>query len=226
MNKRKAILALLLLVPAPSLGTLCGMVWFPDTALGAGLFAASKVWLFGLPVLWHLLVDRGRISLSPPRHGGWLAALLSGAAISGVILLAYVSLADRFIDRALLIRKMQDVGLASPMIYAGGALYWILVNSVLEEYAWRWFCLAQCRTLMPQAVAVGVAALCFTLHHVIALRVYMSAVAVTLCSLGVFIGGAVWGAMVVRYRSIWPAYVSHAIVDLTIFAIGAYLIFA
>jgi len=46
--RRRAILALALLVPAPSIGTLAAMVLFPGTALGKGLFAASKLWLASL----------------------------------------------------------------------------------------------------------------------------------------------------------------------------------
>jgi hypothetical protein len=29
-----------------------------------------------------------------------------------------------------------------------------------------------------------------------------------------------------RHRSIWPSYVSHVIVDITMFGIGAYILFA
>ena len=65
------MLALVLLVPAPSLGVLAAMVFFPNTAIGALCFAASKLWLFGLPIVWRLVVDREPLSLSPPRHGGF-----------------------------------------------------------------------------------------------------------------------------------------------------------
>ena len=59
----KAVLALILLVPAPSLGTLAGMVLFPHTTLGTALFAAAKVWLLAFPLVWHLCIDRERLSL-------------------------------------------------------------------------------------------------------------------------------------------------------------------
>ena len=58
--RRKAILALALLVPAPISGTLAALVLFPGTALGKGLFAASKLWLFAFPAVWLRLVDRER----------------------------------------------------------------------------------------------------------------------------------------------------------------------
>ena len=77
--------------------------------------------------------------------------------------------------------------------------------------------------MRPAAVVASAA--CFTLHHVIALQVYFAPLAVVLCSIGVFIGGAVWSAMYMRYRSVWPGFVSHAVVDLCIFGLGAWMIF-
>lgn len=38
-------------------------------------------------------------------------------------------------------------------------------------------------------------------------------------SIGVLFG------MVIRYRSIWPGYVSHALVDMCIFGVGAHVLF-
>ena len=86
MKRKRAILALALLVPAPSLGVLAGMILFPGTLLGQGLFAFSKLWLFLLPVLWLKLVDRERLSFSPLRQGGLGLGFLSGCGISLFIL--------------------------------------------------------------------------------------------------------------------------------------------
>jgi membrane protease YdiL (CAAX protease family) len=41
----------------------------------------------------------------------------------------------------------------------------------------------------------------------------------------VFTGGAIWSWLYVRYRSIWPGYLSHAIVDVAVFAVGWWIIF-
>ena len=43
--------------------------------------------------------------------------------------------------------------------------------------------------------------------------------------LGVMIGGLVWSWMYMRYRSIWPGWVSHAIVDVAVFGVGAWVLF-
>ena len=48
---------------------------------------------------------------------------------------------------------------------------------------------------------------------------------VVLGSLGVFIGGVTWSWMYRKYRSVWVPYVSHAMVDIAIFAVGADVLF-
>ena len=219
------MLALFLLVPAPTLGVLAGMILFPNTRLGAVLFGLSKVWLFGLPLAWRLWIDREPVSWSPPRRGGFGVALLSGVLISAAILILFSRLGATVLDRALLAQKMSDVGLGSVPVYLGAAAYWILINSVLEEYVWRWFCVQQCEAFLPARWAVIASALFFTIHHSVALSVYMGPGPVALCSFGIFLGGAVWSLMYIRYRSIWPGYVSHALVDLCIFGLGAAMLF-
>lgn len=220
-----AWLALLLLVPAPSLGVVFGMYLFADSALGRALFALSKVWLFTLPVLWLRFVEKKRFSLSPPRNGGFGAGIISGLIISAAIVGLYVLSGDKFIDKAFFTEKLTLVGLGSLPTYLGGMAYWVMVNSVLEEYVWRWFCVKQCEKIWRKPVAITASALFFTLHHILAMSVFFPPVTVAICSSGVFIGGVIWSAMYIRYRSIWPCYVSHAIVDIAVFGIGASMLF-
>lgn len=223
--KNKAILALILLVPAPSIGTLFGMVIFPNSLAGALIFIASKLWLFGLPVVWLMFVNRTPFSLSPPRHGGFKMGVFSGLLISGILLAMYWALADSFIGKQFLADKVTEIGLGTPSKYVGGALYWILVNSVLEEYVWRWFCVEQCEQFLSKRLAIVCSALFFTLHHIVAVAVFFKPATVVACAIGVFAAGAIWSMMYIRYRSVWPGYISHAIVDLCIFGIGASIVF-
>ncbi len=218
-------MSLVLLVPMPSIGVLSAMVFFPDMALGKAIFTISKAGLLVLPLAWYLWVDKGKVSLSLPRRGGFGVAVMSGSILSAVIIAAYWMLGDYFLDKTMLREKIQTIGLADWWAYTAGAVYWIGVNSVLEEYVWRWFVVRQSGRLFKPLMAVIVSALCFTLHHTIALKVLMPWTATLLCSFGVFFGGAIWSWLYVRYQSIWPGYVSHAIVDLCIFGIGAAMLF-
>jgi membrane protease YdiL (CAAX protease family) len=225
-QRRRAILALGLLVPAPSLGTLTAMVLVPGSPIGSAIFIACKIWLFALPAVWHLWIDRKPVSLSPAKNGGFMMGAITGIAISVAIVSAYSLFGTALLDVTVLRDKVEAMGLANPVYFALGAAYWILINSVLEEYVWRWFCVTKARQLMPKSAAVLVAALFFTLHHIIALSTYFGPVGVAICSAGVFVGGALWGWMYLRYRSIWPPYLSHAIVDVAVFGIGAWVLFA
>jgi membrane protease YdiL (CAAX protease family) len=112
-----------------------------------------------------------------------------------------------------------------PGAYILGAIYWITLNSLAEEYVWRWFVFRKFEILIGGKLAVVAAAAAFTAHHVIVLAAQFNWPITLLGSLGVFTGGAIWSGLYLRYRSVWPCYVSHAIVDAAIFVIGYRLIF-
>src|SRR5512137_348102 len=81
-SKARAAIALLLLLPFPSLGTAASMLWWPGTAFGNGFFLFSKVWIVVLPLLWFVWVERGKVSWSPPQRGGFGVAALLGVLIA------------------------------------------------------------------------------------------------------------------------------------------------
>jgi len=225
MNQR-ALLALLLLVPAPSVGTAAAMFWWPELAIGKILFAASKVWLVLLPVIWMRIVDREPLSWSPPRRGGFGVGVALGLSIALVIFATFaVARHLGAIDAGVVAERAARTGLNRPAVYLAGAIYWITANSLMEEYVWRWFVFRKFEVLLGGPAAVVASALAFTAHHVVALAAQFNWGITLLASLGVFIGGAAWSWLYLRYRSVWPAYVSHAIVDMPIFVIGWWLIF-
>ena len=142
-----------------------------------------------------------------------------------VVLVAFLLVGRRGIDLSHMQTMAAQMGLDSVAIYLLGALYWCTVNSVLEEYVWRWFLFRKCEVLTGGLRAVVLAALLFTVHHFFALIVYFDWPIAALCCLGVFLGGAIWSWLYLRYRSIWPGYLSHAIVDVFIFALGFWIFF-
>ncbi len=225
--RRKALLALCLLIPAPTLGVLFGMIWFPDTPLGTGLFFFCKIWLLTLPLLWRLFVDKKRISLSPTRKDGWLAGIGTGLLIFGVILAFWFLLGPKLINPEFVREKMTAVGLTSLPRYLGMIAYWILINSLLEEYVWRWFVTEKFHTLFRHSwIAIVLSAAAFTLHHIIAMTTFFNGTVTALCALFIFIGGAIWSTLYLRYESIRPAYISHVFADLAIFLIGGRILFS
>lgn len=224
-----ALLALLLSVPIPTLGTYTAMVAFPDAAWAKVLFFVAKLWMLAVPVLWLLWVAKTKPRLPRWSNVGMGAAHVTGVLIFVVILGAYLGFAHRWVDFGAMRERIAEMNLDNAWLYAAGALYWCTINSLLEEYFWRWFTYARLRDLLPgtagNVAAVGLAGLLFTLHHIVALDVYFDWRITTLGSLGVFIGGVTWSALYAKYHNIYAAYVSHVWADLAIFGIGAWLIF-
>ena len=63
------------------------------------------------------------------------------------------------------------------------------------------------------------------LFRSIALDFYFDWRVTLLGSSGVFIGGAIWSWIYLRWRNIYAAYVSHVFADLAVFGVGWYLVF-
>src|SRR5262249_41959418 len=187
-------------------------------------YAVCKFWVLLFPTLWLLVVERRPLSWSPVRHGGLGVGALLGIAIGIVIIGAYAAFGRQFIDVTAFRETARRLGIVSPGRFVGYAAYLVFFNSLAEEYIWRWFVFRRSETVWP-AAATLLAAFFFTVHHVIALAAQFGAAVTVVASSGVFIGGWIWSWCYARYRSIWPGYVSHAIVDLAILSLGWKLLF-
>jgi len=134
--------------------------------------------------------------------------------------------AQRYREMISLVRQAaRTMTLLSPPDYLLAAAGWTLVNSLMEEYVYRWFVLRQLRAVTTDLVAVLGSALVFTAHHVVAVSVYLTPALTVMASLGVFLGGAAWSWLYLRYRSIWPPWISHVLADVAVFVIGWHLLF-
>ena len=224
VSRRHALLALALLAPVPSLGVYAAMVAAPGP-VGHGVFLIAKLWLLVFPAAWYLLVEKGKPSCSPPRRGGMVAGVLSGMILAVAIVLGAWLVDVQRMDLTPLRAAVREMDLASPATYLAAAAAWTLVNSLIEEYVYRWFVLRQCEALLPPAVAVIASAVVFTIHHVLALSQYLEPGFTALASAGVFVGGIVWATLYHRYRSIWPGWISHLLADIAVFGLGWWLLF-
>jgi hypothetical protein len=223
-ERRRAIVALLLLLPAPSLGTWMALVAAPGP-VGSAVFAVSKAWLLLLPLAWLVAVDRRRPSFPRPSARGMPAAIVGGALIGVAIVAGWWFVGRHWIDAGAARETAERAGLGTPERYLLGALYWCTINSLLEEYVWRWFVTTRFEALLPRLAAVLASAAAFSVHHVFGLSAYFDARVTALGTLGVFIGGAFWSWLYVRYRNIWAAYVCHVFADVAVFAVGWKVLF-
>jgi len=223
--RSRAFWALVLLVPAASLGTWAGMIGGPDTLWGKAVYAAMKAWLLWFPAVWLLTVERGRLRRPQFSFDGWGAGLVTGLLIFAAIVGGYWLFGRDAIDTTFVRERIEAVGLNSAWKYVAFAAYVTFINALIEEYVWRWFVARQCSDLLrSRAAAIVLAALCFTAHHVIALSVYFGAAVTALASAGVFIGGVVWSVLYLRYRSLTGPYISHILADVAIFVVGWHII--
>lgn len=223
-DRGRALLALALLAPIPSLGVIAAMVVAPGPS-GHAVFLAGKLWLIAFPAIWHLTLDKGRPSWSPPRRGGLMAGAASGAVLAAAIVGGVAILGIDTVDPRPLRTAAGEMGLATPSAFLAAAAVWTVANSLIEEYVWRWFVLTRCEVLAGGAAAAALSAALFTAHHAIAVSRYLEPGLAVLASGGIFVGGVVWAGLYLRYRSIWPGWISHALADAAVFAVGWRLLF-
>lgn len=230
----RAALALLLLVPAPSIGVLSAMLLFPDTWYGQSVHLAAKVWLLSLPLIWVFFIERGELGLPKLKWQGMPAGIISGLAILAVIIGAWELFAHNMVDVSMFREKMQEIGLSSPARYLGFAAAVTFINALLEEYVWRWFVYTKwfetlkgmkgsVKNVAPvwiQTGAIILAGLCFMLHHTIAMSLYFDWQVNALASLGVFSGGVIWSIIYLKTKNLYSAYVSHIFADIALFYVG------
>ena len=112
-RRLRAVLALLLLVPVPTLGICTAMVWLKGQPIGQAIFFFAKLWIIALPGLWWLLIERGSMSWSRPRRGGFGVAAGLGVAIAVIIFAAYWLIGRGWIDRPQMQAKAVEAGLSS-----------------------------------------------------------------------------------------------------------------
>jgi hypothetical protein len=222
--RRRALVALVMVAPVPSLAVAAAMIVAPGPT-GQTLFLAAKIWLIVAPAGWHLLVERQPLSWSPTDRGALAVGLVTGLAAAAVIGLTAIEAGVFRVDVTALAGVVDTMGLGTRHGYLLAAAGWTFGNSLMEEYVYRWFVLTRCERLMRPALAVLASATIFTVHHVIALSTYLPWGLTTVASLGVFLGGALWAALYRRTRSIWPAWVSHVLADAAIFTVGWFLLF-
>jgi membrane protease YdiL (CAAX protease family) len=148
-----------------------------------------------------------------------------------MVALYYLVLRDLpMLDRTptMLKEKMEEFGVASPLGFAGFAIFITFFHSLLEEYYWRWFVFGWLRKHASLAVALTISSLGFMAHHVIVLSVYFpgqfwtAVVPFSLCVAG---GGVAWAWLYERSGSIYSPWLSHLLVDAGLFAIGYDLFF-
>lgn len=216
------------------------------SALQQGAYALGKTIQFALPLL--VLVSPGlrrwrtagiEPAMAPAVAHRWGAAF--GLTAAGLI---WIGAVGWFIPSGLMIEaveplraKLAGFQLHSPGRFVAMAVFYSLVHSGLEEFYWRWFAFAVLRGALgggnrrptiAAAWAIAGSSVAFALHHVIVLAQYFGwASPLTWCfSAATACGGAFWAWLYHCGGRLAPPWISHALIDAALFAVGFRLVFA
>ena len=194
------------------------------------VFGGGKILQFGFPLFWVLVIERQRLKLGSVSAREIVAGLgfglLIGAAMWALYYFWLVPTGIMNVAAEPIRAKVSDFGIDSLWKYAAFGLFYTLAHSLAEEYYWRWYVFAQSTRVMSVGVANLVSSLGFTAHHIILLGTFFGyGNAITwIFSAAIAVGGAVWAWMYQRDRSLYPVWLSHALVDAAIFSIGYHLV--
>ena len=226
-DRSRDLVAVAFCIVLPTIVTLAYFVWFADKAEALKLaFGIGKVVQFGFPGVFAWLYARNRIGLPRKSKDGVGFGLVFGVIIATATALLYawwLKPAGEIEKAAEQIQnKVAGFGIDSALAYFGLGVFYAVAHSFLEEYYWRWFVFGQLRPWVSKTSAIVISSLGFMAHHIIVLGTFFGwtnwlAYFLSLC---VAVGGAVWAWLYDRNQSLLGPWLSHALVDAGIFAVG------
>ena len=222
----KPLIAILLVGLIPSVSVIFGIEIIENELLSQLFFASRKVWIFLVPTIWYLKVEKKPISKNSPTKEGIVWGLITGILMSLIIVITWF-LFNETLDIDGMVDILQSKGLDDINLYIIGMFYWIFINSLLEEYVFRWFITTKSSELFrSDVIGIIFSAAMFTLHHAIALYLFGFIWWQTIIAcFGLLSAAAIWSWLYVRFRSIWVCWLSHAICDVAVFGIGYTILF-
>ena len=225
-DRTSALTAILLVGFIPTISIVFTLNYNDDELTSQIFFMACKIWIFVVPTYWFLKIEGNPISWSKPDRSGVVMCAVTGLLMTGIILIMWMIFGDT-IDTDSMIAEMDTTGLTDVRVYFAGMIYWIFLNSMLEEYVFRWFITTKGIEIFGSEVGgIALSALMFTLHHTIALHLFGFVWWQTVvASFGLLSAAAIWSWLYVRHKSIWVCWISHAICDVAVFGIGYLVVF-
>lgn len=216
-SKARLWAAVLPALLVPLLASIFYFILFPGTWFGKTCFGLIKFHLVAWPAVATIFILRESMSRPAPAWKARFRTLIPGVLI-GVVVVAsmFVLMKTPMGDIVLasgdkIRRKVDDLGMLR--YYVPFAIYLSLVNSLIEEYYWRWFAYGALRRLMPLGWAHVVAALAFSAHHIVLVSQFFPLNFALFMGLSVGIGGLIWSLMYQKYNTILGPWACHIIID-------------
>ena len=225
-ERYKSLLAILLVGFIPSISVIFGIKIIENELHSQIFFVICKLWIFIIPTVWFFYVEKNIFSRELPSRKGLEMGTATGLIMSIIIILTWIVFEDS-INLEEMIDTLNSKGLSNVNLYVMGMIYWIFINSLLEEYVFRWFITTKASVLFGNdSYAIFFSALMFTLHHSLALHFFGFIWWQTIiASFGLLSAAAIWSWLYLQYRSIWVCWLSHAICDVVVFSIGYQILF-
>ncbi len=225
-ERYKSLLPILLVGFIPSISVIFGIKIIENELHSQIFFVICKLWIFIIPTVWFFYVEKNIFSRELPSRKGLEMGTATGLIMSIIIILTWIVFEDS-INLEEMIDTLNSKGLSDVNLYLMGMIYWIFINSLLEEYVFRWFITTKASVLFGNnSYAIFFSALMFTLHHSLALHFFGFIWWQTIiASFGLLSAAAIWSWLYLQYRSIWVCWLSHAICDVVVFSIGYQILF-
>jgi len=223
---QNSLVPLALVAFVPTISVLFTLGYNDNDSNSQIFFFICKLWLLLAPAFWYLRVEKNPPSWSFPSRGGLVVGGISGIIMSIIIILFWILFGDT-LDKSSMLSELDSTGLTEFRVYLAGMIYWIFLNSLLEEYVFRWFVTIKSIELLgSEARAVILSAILFTLHHGIALHYFgFFWWQTVIACFGLLSAAVIWSWLYFRYRSVWVCWFSHAICDIAVFGLGYLIIF-
>ncbi len=213
----------------PCMGSVVYFILFSEHYFARFVYAGVKIFTVAWPVICICFILQERfpwLEIPAPKYRRALTlGLLSGVVIAAVMLGSMKTPLRHVAESGLVNIRAKTAELGIMQYYSIYALLISVVNSLVEEYYWRWFLYGRLRGLVKVHWAHILAGLAFASHHTV----------VTMHCFGVGwglafgacvgVGGIIWSMMYEMHKTILGAWVSHLIVDLALFSIGHMLLF-
>ena len=225
-ERYKSLLPILLVGFIPSISVIFGIKIIDNELHSQIFFVICKLWIFIIPTVWFFYVEKNIFSRELPSRKGLEMGTATGLIMSIIIILTWIVFEDS-INLEEMIDTLNSKGLSDVNLYVMGMIYWVFINSLLEEYVFRWFITTKASVLFGNnSFAIFFSALMFTLHHSLALHFFGFIWWQTIiASFGLLSAAAIWSWLYLQYRSIWVCWLSHAICDVVVFSIGYQILF-
>ena len=125
--KNKPLIPILLVGFIPTASVIFGIEIIENELYSQIFFALCKVWIFLVPTVWYLKVEKNSISKNLPSKEGLNFGLITGVLMSLIILITWF-LFDETLDISGMSEILQSKGLDSLNLYIIGMFYWIFIN--------------------------------------------------------------------------------------------------